>query len=395
MKYWRGYITAIIFAALGWGFVQFASAHPVMVDVVYPYLSRIYMNSVATWSAGTSICLWQLLLFFGIVVIIATAVLMVVLKWNPVQWFGWVLAVVFGFNTLSTVVYGLNAYASPLADDIRLTISDYTVSELNEATLFFRDQANTLATQIPRDGKGNANLGKFEDIAKLAHNGFETLTYEKYISVFASVEAPVKKLTMPGLFLSKGDSGMVVPLTGEAAVSPKVPSACLPFAMCKELAHRISIYAEADGNFAAFLACISNSDPSYQYSGYMMAYYHCQRALKSIPTSTAQTCAKNADGGVNDYLRKDLAACHGFYGEAQSTANVQPTANITASDSEITLISFSSYSDVVDLFASWYIQEYLLPVYEEENKTQEFDPFDETQVDLIGPTEDEEKEETQ
>ena len=40
----------------------------------------------------------------------------------------------------------------------------------------------------------------------------------------------------------------------------------------------------------------------------------------------------------------------------------------------------------------WYIQEYLLPVYEEENKTQEFDPFDESQVDLIGPTEEEEKE---
>ena len=54
------------------------------------------------------------------------------------------------------------------------------------------------------------------------------------------------------------------------------------------------------------------------------------------------------------------------------------------SDSEITLISFSSYSDVADLFASWYIQEYLLPAYQEEHKEPEFDPYDESKVDLTG-----------
>ena len=87
---------------------------------------------------------------------------------------------------------------------------------------------------------------------------------------------------------------------------------------------------------------------------------------------------------MNSALRQDLNAAINFYGEAKSTANVQASANITASDSEITLISFSSYSDVADLFASWYIQEYILPVYEEQNKEQEFDPMDETQVDLSG-----------
>ena len=384
MKYWRGYVTAIIFAALGWGFVQFARTHPVMVDMVYPYLSRIYLNSVTGWAAGTGICIWQLLLFFGIVAIFASAVLMVVMKWNPVQWLGWVLAVAFGVNMLSTVSYGLNAYASPLADDIRLTISDYTVSELNEATLFFRDQANALSVNIPRDKNGNPEIGTFDEVAAQSYNGFERLTYEKSISVFASAKAPVKKLTMSGLFLDKGDSGMLVPLTAEAAVNPNVPAACLPFAMCKELAHRISIYSEADGNFAAFLACTNNDSQIYQYSGYLMAYYYCQQALLSIPTSTAQACAKSADKGVNNIMRKDLTACTAFYGQAKSTANVQATANITASDSEVTLISFSSYSDVADLFASWYIQEYLLPAYQEEHKEPEFDPYDESKVDLTG-----------
>lgn len=384
MKYWRGYLAAAIFAAISWGFVSFAKTHPVMIDMVYPYLTRIYVSSMVGWSAGTSACIWQVLLILGVIAIIATAVLMVVLKWNFAQWLGWVLAVVFGINMLTTVSYELNAYASPLADDIRLNIADYTVSELNEATLFFRDQANALATTLERNEDGSIKTGTFEELAATAYEGFDVLTYDKAISVFASNPAPVKKLTMSGLFTAKGDSGMTVALTGESAVNPNVPAACLPFAMCKELSHRISIYTEADANFAAFLACLNNSSDVYRYSGYLMAYYYCYEAIASIPTSTAQACAANTKKGVTEQMKQDLDAVFDFYGEAKSSANVQATANITASDSEVTLISFSSYSDVADLFASWYIQEYILPVYEEEHPVEEFDPYDESKVDLTG-----------
>ena len=384
MKYWRGYLAAAIFAAITWGFVSFAQAHPVMIDMVYPYLTRIYISSMAGWSAGTGACIWQVLLILGIIAVITTAVLMVVLKWNFAQWLGWVLAVVFGLNMLTTVSYQLNAYASPLADDIRLNIADYTVSELNEATLFFRDRANELAASLERNEDGTIKTGAFEELAATAYEGFDVLTYDKAISVFASNSAPVKKLTMSGLFTAKGESGITVALTGESAVNPKVPAAALPFAMCKELSHRISIYTEADANFAAFLACLNNSSDVYRYSGYLMAYYYCYEAIASIPTSTAQACAANTKKGINEQMKQDLNAVFDFYGEAKSSANVQASANITASDSEVTLISFSSYSDVADLFASWYIQEYILPVYEEENPVQEFDPYDETQVDLTG-----------
>ena len=271
MKLWRGFLTAIIFGAITWGFVQFAQSHPVMIDMVYPYLTRVYSFSVAAWASGTAACIWQVLLFFFIAAVIASAVLMIALRWNVVQWLGWVLAAVMGISMITTVSYGLNAYASPLADDIRLTIADYTVSELDEATTFFRDQANALAESIQRGEDGAPVTGTFEEVAKKAYAGFETLTYEKAMSVFASVDAPVKKLTMPGLFTSKGQSGITVLLTGESAVNPDVSPACLPFAMCKELSHRISIYSEADANFAAFLACINNPDPLYQYAGYLMA----------------------------------------------------------------------------------------------------------------------------
>ena len=381
MKYWRGYLAAIIFAAIAWGFVSFAKAHPVLIDLVYPYLARIYTSSVTGWAAGTSACIWQVLILFGVVVMIASGVLMVMFRWNFVQWLGWVLAAVVGVNMITTVSSGLNAYASPLADDIRLTVSDYTVTELNEAALYFRDQANQLSINLPRNEDKTVAITSFEEVAAVGHLGFDVLTYEKANSVFACVtDAPVKKLSMPGLFAGKGESGITVAITGESAVNPRVPDAAIPFAICKELSARISIYSEADTNFAAFLACTNHPDPLYQYSGYLMAYYYCREALMSIPTSTAQSYAEQVSKDIFDIVVVDLLAIYDFYGEAEVTANVQAQANITASDSEVTLISFSSYSDVTDLLVSWHIQDIVLPNQPQDNTEPEFDPYDKNEV---------------
>ena len=110
----------------------------------------------------------------------------------------------------------------------------------------------------------------------------------------------------------------------------------------------------------------------------------CSMEYQRTLVASHQACAANTKKGVTEQMKQDLDAVFDFYGEAKSSANVQATANITASDSEVTLISFSSYSDVADLFASWYIQEYILPVYEEEHPVEEFDPYDESKVDLTG-----------
>ena len=138
MKHWRGFIAAGIFGAISAALVAFAKGHPVLIDMVYPYLSRIFTNGMADLTGGTTALVWQILLLVWILVIIGTGVLTFFTKKSPLQWAGWVLASVMLVNMLSTASYSLNAYASPMADDISLKISDYTVSELNEATLYFR-----------------------------------------------------------------------------------------------------------------------------------------------------------------------------------------------------------------------------------------------------------------
>lgn len=383
MKYWRGYLVAAILAVISWALIGFAQAHSVLVDMIYPYVTRLIITSMAEWTGGMSFCLWQVLLIGLVAAGLVSIVLMIILKWNPIQWLGWVLATISCIVLFQTVIYGLNEYASPLADDVRLEITDYTVSELNEATVYFRDKANALALEVSRDGKGNPDFGSFEELAKQAGAGFEVLTYEEAISVFAGSTVPVKKLGWSGAYTLRGISGVTVPLTGEAAVNPSVPSAIMPFAMCKEMAYRMSISREADADFAAFLAGIANPSPAFQYSAYLMAYRYCYEALLSVPTSTAQACAAQTDNGVNQLLRNDLKDYADFFGKRKVSATVKTDKqDSTTPDGEISLITFSEYSDVTDLLASWYVQNFIVPQHVEEEAP--FDPMDKTQVDLTG-----------
>ncbi len=354
MKYWRGYVVAAIFAAISAALVAFAKAHSTLVDMVYPYMTRIVISSLADWSGGVSFCIWDALVTVGIALAAVSVILIIVLRWNPFQITGWALAVVMFFNMCSTLLYGLNDYTGPLAEDVRLDVTEYTVSELNDAAVYYRDQANKLAPEISRDNDGVARIADFEELALQAANGFEALTYDEAISIFAGSTAPVKKKNLVGA-VSKTQ-----PLTGECLVDPGTPELALPFVMCMEMAHRMSISDYEEAKYAAFLSCKANDSLEFRYSGYLMAYALCYDALSNIPTSTAQSCAETTKLGNNPLVNRDLRHSQDILDDLKGE-------------------KVHDY-DVVDLLTSWYIQEFVTPLHQVEELP--FDPLDPSQVDL-------------
>ena len=108
MKYWMGYLTAAIIGAISWVLLQFGEKFTILVDMVYPYVTRTLMDYLAVWSAPLEFCLWQVIVVAAAVVLIATIVLMIVMRWNPVRWAGWVLALCSLVYLLHTLVFGLN-----------------------------------------------------------------------------------------------------------------------------------------------------------------------------------------------------------------------------------------------------------------------------------------------
>ena len=384
MRYWFGYLTAGIFAAMTWLLTQFGERYATLVDMVYPYVVRTLQDYLANWTGQFSYPVWQVLAVVLGMLILASLVLVLVLKWNPIQWLGWVLAVFSAVYLLHMAMWGLNYYDGSLADDIRLEVSSYNLDELTEATEYYRDKANSLAKKVSRDGSGNVRFDSFEALAEKAGEGFHTLTYENHYPVFAGCTLPVKKLGWADMYTSMGITGFTFGITGEACVNPQIPDVLLPFTMCHEMAHRMCIASERDANFAAFLACSVHSDPNFQYSAYFMAFRYCYTALASVNTQAAAAAAARVKQGVGDTLRTDWNAYDAFFNQKQDTkaTKLADTVNDTYLKTSGEKQGISSYAQVCDLLVNWHIQTVVLPsITQAETR---FDPYDKTKVDLSG-----------
>ena len=368
MKYLRGYLTAGIFGAITWVLMAYGQRFSTLVDMVYPYVTRNLQDILAQWSSQVDFCLWQLLAVALGVLLLCSVVLMIVLKWNVVQWLGWVLAVFSCIYTLHTAVFGLNFYAGPISEDLRLDMSPYTLEELTEATEYYRNEANALAAVMPRKSDGTVSFRTFEELAAMAGEGFETLTYQKHYPIFAGSTVPVKKLGWSDMYVSMGITGFSFALTGEAAVNPQAPDVSLPFTMCHEMSHRMCIANERDANFAAFLAASNHSDAQFRYSAYFMAYRYCMAALSTVSSQAAVNARARVDEGVSDYLRYDMAQYDAFYrtrknasatkaGDAVNNAYLKTSGDASG---------LASYGEVCDLLVSWHVQQVLLPSLAEE-----------------------------
>ena len=384
MKYWTGYITAGVIGAITWALMRLAEKFTALVDMVYPYVSRMIMTYLTDWSSGVDFCLWQVAVIAFAVIVVASVVLMIVMKWNPVRWLGWVLAVVSVVYCLNTLVFGLNYYAGSIADDIRMEVKDFNVAELADAAEYYRDKANKLAVKVERDANGDVVYADFGTLADQAADGFDALVYEEGYSVFAGSTTPVKELGWADMYTSMGITGFTLGITGEAAVNPQIPAVSLPFTMCHEMAHRMTIAIEGDANFAAFLACQANSDVQFRYSAYFMAYRYCYNALVSVGTTESAAAASEISAGACTELKNDMSSYSAFFSEKrdEKATKVANTVNDTYLKTSGDSAGVASYDNVCDLLYIWYYQQEVLPTLIVEEDP--FDPFDETQIDLSG-----------
>ena len=376
MKYWRGYLTAAILGAFTWVLIQMGQKYTTLVDMVYPYVTRSVQSFLTAWTGGFDFLVWQTAILFLIIVLIATLVLVFIFRAKIIRWLGWAVAAIVAVVLLHTGIYGLNQYAGPIEDDLRLHMKDYTQTDLEHAAVFYRDMAMELADKVTRDENGAPVLGEFEELAAITGDGYRTLARERSFSIYGGDYTPVKKLGWAGIYSAMGKTGITVALTGEAAVNPNIPDQGLPFAMAHEMAHRLCIAREDDANFSAFLACAENESIAYQYSGYFMAYRFCIEALSSVDMEAAEELSAAVTGN----LAADIDEYGKYFTENRDEKMTMLVTSVTDTYEEATTDETVRYSSVCDYLVNWHIDQYV----EETIVEQKFDPFDETQVDLSG-----------
>ena len=377
MKYWRGYLAAAILGVLTWVLTQMGQRYSTLVDMIYPYVTRSIQSFLTAWTGGVDFLVWQAVILLLAVLLVATLVLVFIFRVKVIRWLGWALAVVMAVVLLHTGIYGLNRYAGPIEDDLRLNMVDYTQSELEAATIFYRDMANDLSGRINRDEKGKPAFAEFESLAALTGDGYLNLTRNRSFSIYGGDYTPVKKLGWAGIYSAQGKTGVTVPLTGESAVNPRIPDQGIPFAMAHEMAHRLCIARDDEANFSAFLACSVNEDLQYQYSGYFMAYRFCIEALQNVDAGAAERIA----AGCTEELTADVAGYDRYFDENRDNKlTTRLVSSVSDTYNDATTNDKVRYSSVCDYLVNWHISEHTDP----QEVEVKFDPFDETQVDLTG-----------
>ena len=192
----------------------------------------------------------------------------------------------------------------------------------------------------------------FSAMAKSAPSGYEALG--KQYDFFQVDSLPrVKKLLVPDLFNYTGTTGIFVPFTGESCVNPDTYAASLPFTMCHELAHRLTIAAEDEANFAAFLASTAHEDVAFRYSGWYSAFVYCYNALYEADQAAATEIWDTMSKTLRADCRRANAHYEPYEGTVQDVAQQVNDAYLKAFDEEA---GVQSYGKVADLLIAWYLK---------------------------------------
>ena len=315
----------------------------------YPALSRSIVRVLATMTSVLPVPLCELLLAALIVWMIVSLIRDIVRR-RLLRWVTGVLLIGSLLLTAFVGIWGLNYYAPPMNERLKLPDPGYTAQELAEATSYYLDMANEYAPQVARNADGTMCEVDFDTLSDAAGEGYGVLG--KTMDEFDGTAVGVKKLLSSPIQGKIGMTGAFICLTGESCVSTTTYTANLPFPMCHEIGHAMAFARENEANFAAFLACSANESPVFRYSGYYSAFRYCFNALWQTDRNAAQELQKRVCAEV----KADILAAQAHYAELENDTAKELTDQVYDSY----LKSFSvesgvqSYGEVTDLLLSWY-----------------------------------------
>ena len=305
-----------IFLVLTVLLVLAAKYAPALVFSFYPELSRKLLSGISSVTSAIPLAVWELLAGLAVLWLLYTFVRIFTQRRSFLCWLaGIVLSVCVGLF-LFVALWGLNHFGPTVGEQLGLSVREYTKQELTDATRYYAAQVNALADDVSRDDQGLAQLSSFEELSKQAGAGYDKLAarYE----LFTGSHDPVKKLATWRMFSQFGITGIFVCFTGEACVNPDTYEVWLPFTMCHELAHRQTVAAEDGANFCAYLACMENESPEFQYSGAIAAYVYCHNALYKADRTAASEIWQSLKGACAQTFRRPIPITRSTRGRSRT-----------------------------------------------------------------------------
>lgn len=343
-------ILSAVFLVLTGLCVAAASYMPALFFGFYTGFSQDILAFLSGITGSFPFPVWQAVLVLIVLLALYTLVRVFTQKRSILCWLSGVALLVCVMVFAFVALWGLNHYAPPVADRVGLTVTEYSKDQLRSAAQYMADQASWWSSQVERDENGDMAID-FAAMAETAGAAYEPLAQTN--GFFGGSTAPVKKLLAGKLFSYMGTTGIFIAFSGESCVNPDTYAASLPFTMCHEVAHRLTVAPEDEANFCAFLACQASDDPAFQYSGWYSAFIYCYNALyKADKTAAAEVWATLSDQVVQD-CRRANEHYDQYEGEIQDVAQKVNDTYLKAFSEES---GVQSYGEVADLLIAWYLE---------------------------------------
>ncbi|HVG40344.1 MAG TPA: DUF3810 domain-containing protein [Chitinophagaceae bacterium] len=197
------------------------------------------------------------------------------------------------------VFWGLNYSRQGIAHQLGLTVTQYTLTDLDTLTTVLQQRLNDAAQLVDSNRRAatDNNHYLFDGGKKAYDRAFNKYPFLKY-SVMS---------LKPSLYSSIGHyfgfTGYYNPFSGEAQINTKVPPFLKPFIITHEIGHQLGYGKENEANFVSFLACKNAADEQFTYSIYFELYLYALREIGRRDTLLVKSFKEK----VHPQVKKDNA----------------------------------------------------------------------------------------
>lgn len=313
----------------------------------YTDFSRQILGTISKVTGAFPFAVWEI----GLALIVLLALYFLFRNRKLLTWLSGIVLLVSILVFLFTGLWGLNHFnPTTVADRMGLAVTYYSQDQLEATAHYMGQQAGIWADQVDRDENGWMAVD-LDSWIEQAEDGYTALAREN--PFFQGSGAPVKPLLSSRLFSYMGFTGIFMTFTGECNINTESYCVGLPFTLCHELGHRLTVAAEDEANFCAFLACKENPDPDFQYSCWYSALLYTYNALYDADPEAAHSLWTSLSPTVQADLRRSNEHYDQFEGEVQEVATKANDIYLKVFKEES---GVRSYGEVADLLIAWYLK---------------------------------------
>ena len=266
---------------------------------IYPVISQFFRILFGWVPFSVGEILYVLLIVLGIRYLYANRLK---IRKFPFQFLRNVVMVLSVFYFTFNLVWGLNYYRKPIAENfaIRDSIQTHEVIDLAERLIV---KTNQLQFNLTSDSTKRVQVPYTRNkIFDKTVNGYEQL--QKELPFLEYDHRSLKKSMFSTLASYMGIGGYLNPFTNEAQVNALTPEFRFPVISGHEVGHQVGYSKENETNFIGYLVTVKNDDPYFQYSASAYALSHCLSAIRRTDKEKFDELYAKVNVGVQENYRE-------------------------------------------------------------------------------------------